>query len=104
MKVLIPNIAKLKIWPKGKGIANGATDDSSSSSSDSDDDSDAYASWRNLKPARQRDLVARGYTQAAWDKDDPRLMTFYNEAERDWKQLPRDRKRYWVARGYDKRR
>lgn len=58
-------------------------------------------SWDRLDPEKQKDLTERGWTKKAWDRDDPTLMTFYNEAELDWKYLPEGRKKYWTDRDYD---
>ncbi len=69
---------------------------SSSSSTDNED-----ISWGNLSSQKRKELKESGWNREAWDRDDPKLMTFYNEVELGWYQLPDDRREYWIELDVD---
>mmetsp|Transcript_2376 Transcript_2376/g.4316 ORF Transcript_2376/g.4316 Transcript_2376/m.4316 type:complete len:352 (-) Transcript_2376:407-1462(-) len=101
MKIDISTLSLLENQENGNSKSS-TSSSSSSSSNSSSSTSSSDVSWVKIGPEKQKELEARGWNQKAWDKDDPSLMTFYNEVELDWHQLPEERLKFWTDRGYNK--
>jgi len=93
--------AKEELEPTTNDPSSNSDESNSSDSGDSASTAESDKSWNRLSETKRTHLRRSGWNRKAWDKDDPRLMDFYNENEYMWKQLPKHRLEYWRERGYD---